>query len=72
MVNTGTVNGEPGCVPRALFCEFFRAFARFPRFQNPVKYSAKLRVNHILEACGLGARPLLLWNIHCFQCDIPP
>jgi hypothetical protein len=45
MVNAGKVNMCPACVFSLHLCEFFLAFARFPRLQNTFKYICNLAVN---------------------------
>jgi hypothetical protein len=55
MVNASMVNGRVLCFPRATFCDSFPVFGRFPRFQNPVKYSRNFNINHDLVHFALDS-----------------
>jgi hypothetical protein len=46
MVNAGLVNGGALCHFHCIFAKILRVFAPIPRFQNPVKYTHKFRINH--------------------------
>jgi hypothetical protein len=49
MVNPAMVNLESACASHVHFRDFFPFFARFLLFENPIKYSCRLRINQSFD-----------------------
>ena len=56
MVNAGVVNGGPRIFSPPRFCESFRVFGQFPRFQNPFKYTRGFEINRKHPSRGVDRR----------------
>jgi hypothetical protein len=54
MVNLGMVNGGSSHVSSPDFREIFPAFARFPRFKNPLKYICDSGIRHLASPDPAG------------------